>query len=792
MADNFVQILVKSRDDAKPDLDELKARLTELGHQVATARADVDDADAASKLDKLNAQLIELGKRTANPKISMSGALRAEAQIHAVEAAMSKLDHTAADGGPGWKSRAAGFAAAAASVTGLGDAMTAASPDASMFQKVMAGAGLATGLLEPVVAGATVAVGGLAAGMTSAVAGLGAFGAVAKSNLTAASTAAQQVQQAQDTYNAALKAGVKQSTAYKAEQKAIALAYMELSPAQVTLSKQIGAMQDKWQGFAASFAPLLSSLLGKVQPVLGTVFGDIRKLATAAGDAIQALLPSLNMALTGSGFQSFIKMLADNAGPAIVKLGVAIGHIATGVGGILRAFMPMSQGMLSGVDKITAAFAKWGSTLSSHSGFQSMMSTFKTETPQAVAVLKNLAVVVKNVAAAMAGLATGSNSMTLLNVLKPLSGILAKLSQNQDLVRIALYLLAAADAGKKLKNTVQGIQGAFGIFKTGASALVDLRAGFTNSEAAASAATGIWGTFGGKISTAITAVKEWGIWSKIAAAATKVWTGIQIAFDAVMDANPIALVIIGIAALIAVIVLIATKTRWFQQIWDAAWGFAKKAFDDVFGWIKGHWPLLLAILTGPIGLATLFIVNHWHQILSGAENMIHGVASWFGRLPSMILHAVGDLGHLLWNAGASILRGLLGGIESMVGSVLGFVGHIASDISGAFSSVLSIFSPSRVFEQHGKMIAAGLIQGMDGSRSLVTAAANRLAGSTMPAGYPAGAGAAAGGGGITIQFQAGAGGSGLDQLFMTWLKNSVRVQGGDPRMFNKKVSFIGG
>ena len=37
MADNFVQIVVTARDDAKPDIDVLKAKLDELGAKVATA-----------------------------------------------------------------------------------------------------------------------------------------------------------------------------------------------------------------------------------------------------------------------------------------------------------------------------------------------------------------------------------------------------------------------------------------------------------------------------------------------------------------------------------------------------------------------------------------------------------------------------------------------------------------------------------------------------------------------------------------------------------------------------------
>ncbi|HEY5833587.1 MAG TPA: hypothetical protein VIW71_06570, partial [Streptomyces sp.] len=68
------------------------------------------------------------------------------------------------------------------------------------------------------------------------------------------------------------------------------------------------------------------------------------------------------------------------------------------------------------------------------------------------------------------------------------------------------------------------------------------------------------------------------------ALATTVWTGVQriatfaqMAFNTAMMLSPTTWIIIGIVALIAVIVLIATKTTWFQQIWRASWGAITRA-----------------------------------------------------------------------------------------------------------------------------------------------------------------------------------------------------------------------
>lgn len=75
--------------------------------------------------------------------------------------------------------------------------------------------------------------------------------------------------------------------------------------------------------------------------------------------------------------------------------------------------------------------------------------------------------------------------------------------------------------------------------------------------------------------------------AKVVAGATKVWTGIQWLFNAAMAANPVVLITLAIIALIAVIVLIATKTTWFQTIWKAMTKAAGVAID----WLKDRFTL---------------------------------------------------------------------------------------------------------------------------------------------------------------------------------------------------------
>jgi hypothetical protein len=56
--------------------------------------------------------------------------------------------------------------------------------------------------------------------------------------------------------------------------------------------------------------------------------------------------------------------------------------------------------------------------------------------------------------------------------------------------------------------------------------------------------------------------------------------------NAAQLASPTTWIIVGILALVAVIVLIATKTRWFQTAWSAAWGFIKSAASNTWDFVK--------------------------------------------------------------------------------------------------------------------------------------------------------------------------------------------------------------
>lgn len=93
-----------------------------------------------------------------------------------------------------------------------------------------------------------------------------------------------------------------------------------------------------------------------------------------------------------------------------------------------------------------------------------------------------------------------------------------------------------------------------------------------------------------------------GIWSLAVSVATTATTAFGISLG--ISVGWIALIAVALAGLAILIV----------QNWDTI----KGAVLWVWDWIQEHWPLLLAILTGPIGAAVILIVQHWDDIKAAA------------------------------------------------------------------------------------------------------------------------------------------------------------------------------
>lgn len=68
----------------------------------------------------------------------------------------------------------------------------------------------------------------------------------------------------------------------------------------------------------------------------------------------------------------------------------------------------------------------------------------------------------------------------------------------------------------------------------------------------------------------------------------------------------------------------------------AHWQAVKDFFIGIWNWIVGNWPLLLAIILGPFGIAVGLIIKNWNGILDFFKQVPGWIGSFFGGLANAI------------------------------------------------------------------------------------------------------------------------------------------------------------
>ncbi|WP_030237917.1 phage tail tape measure protein [Streptomyces sp. NRRL S-350] len=250
-------------------------------------------------------------------------------------------------------------------------------------------------------------------------------------------------------------------------------------------------------------------------------------------------------------------------------------------------------------------------------------------------------------------------------------------SRNAADLAVNIGRATAAGAASAWSGMVQGAAAVGGALKTAAVAAAEyaLRAG---EVALASARSAI----------AFVAEKVAMVASTVAEGAM---TAAQWLLNLAMDANPIGLVVLALAAIVGGLIYAYNHVTWFRVGVQAALKLVVEAFD-------------------------------W--LVSGGERAI----GYLARLPGMVVSFFSGAGSWLIDAGKNLLIGLYNGVISMSAWLASkLTGLIKDIVPGPVLRVLGIHSPSRVFHEIGMHVATGLANGIVAGSDPVSEAATGLA-----------------------------------------------------------------
>lgn len=124
--------------------------------------------------------------------------------------------------------------------------------------------------------------------------------------------------------------------------------------------------------------------------------------------------------------------------------------------------------------------------------------------------------------------------------------------------------------------------------------------------------------------------------SLASAAATNVMAVAQRALNLAMRANPLGIIITLLILVGVGLVALYRRSETFRSIVNGAFRGVLSVIQAVWGWVRGNWPLLLAILTGPIGIAVLVIKKHKDSILGFFRSVPGAIAGFFQGVGSAV------------------------------------------------------------------------------------------------------------------------------------------------------------
>ncbi|WP_433537599.1 phage tail tape measure protein [Micromonospora sp. CA-249363] len=254
--------------------------------------------------------------------------------------------------------------------------------------------------------------------------------------------------------------------------------------------------------------------------------------------------------------------------------------------------------------------------------------------------------------------------------------------------------------------------------------------------------------------------------------AMRIWAVVQTVLNLSMWSWPGTWIILAIIVLVAAIVLIATKTTWFQTIWNTVWGAIKAAAEFVFNWIVGGWKWAIGMLVSGVQAWWALFSGTWRKVGEIAASTLNWVGSKISAFVSMIKGLKGKIS----SAASGMFDGFKNAFRNGLNWIISKWNNLSFTIGGG--SFLGMSIPSAHFgtpnipflAKGGTITGSGLA--LVGERGPELLSLNRGAQVTPLTGR---SNSAAGSGTVVLEIHSG--GTAFDDAIVEIIRRFVRVKG---------------
>jgi TP901 family phage tail tape measure protein len=233
---------------------------------------------------------------------------------------------------------------------------------------------------------------------------------------------------------------------------------------------------------------------------------------------------------------------------------------------------------------------------------------------------------------------------------------------------------------------------------------------------------------------------------KAAAVASKVWAAAQWLVNAALSANPIGIVVVLIAGLIAAIVYLWKNNEKFRAIVTKAWSAVKDGISKVVNWLKtapgkafeaiknavmkyhplgiiiSNWSKIKAFIGTAATAAKTAAINAFAALKDGAAEKFNAVVAFVKDFPARLVRGMGNIKDKFLTIGRSISDGIRQGLVNTWNGLVSKLKGLTDLLPKAVKKLLGIASPSRVFAWIGEMITKGWSTSLEkGAKAVVGA-----------------------------------------------------------------------
>ena len=356
--------------------------------------------------------------------------------------------------------------------------------------------------------------------------------------------------------------------------------------------------------------------------------------------------------------------------------------------------------------------------------------------------------------------------LAVAELMQALSGLFGLFTGNEVTSAASTWEAFGAALGEIAGGVLEGLAMAFawlvdgirlfasvvGYLIDGVSALCGwlLNLGGAANEASAAADPFAWSNLGKVLGYVLGVFVAWkaallatrGVMLAVSAV-TKAWAAAQWLLNAAMSANPIGLVVIAIAGLIA-------AGAWLVQNWDGIAAWWNDLWDGIAAWAGKKWAAIVGIITGAWDAVVSGIKGFGASLLSGLQGawdaLKNGVrAAWEGYLSLLsafwgsILSGLLDFGaavisglQSVWdavgNAAGTAWDGIVGLVSrawaAIIGGLSAFGTSLLDGVTAAWNAVLEFFGGLNLFESGARLLSTFV----DGIKSMASSVVESVAG----------------------------------------------------------------